>query len=105
MRLASLHGDAEIAKILVNHGADVNATDNDKKTILMMAVVNGHTQLVVYLLSKGAKLETKSVHQKTALDFAKSFGKIDIINTLEEHRSRLKEGKCVRGRDEKVLER
>ena len=105
MRLASLHGDAEIAKILVNHGADVNATDNDKKTILMMAVVNGHTQLVVYLLSKGAKLEARSVHQKTALDFAKSFGKIDIINTLEEHMSRLKEGKCVRGRDEKVLER
>ena len=105
MRLASLHGDVEIAKILVNYGADVNATDNNKKTVLMMAVVSGHTELIEYLLSKGSKLETKSVHQKTALDFARSFGKIEIIKTLEEHRSRLKEGNCILARDEKVLER
>ncbi|XP_057297550.1 fibronectin type 3 and ankyrin repeat domains protein 1-like [Hydractinia symbiolongicarpus] len=84
MRLASTNGDVNAAEILIAHKANIDASDNDRKSVLMMAALNGHSDLVKLLLSKGAKIDSKSMHNKTALDFARSFEYEKIVQMLED---------------------
>ena len=83
MRLASTSGNIEIARVLLQQRADVNALDTTQKSVLMMAALNGHTSLVKLLIEKGAKVDMTSAHNKTALDFARSFDHRQIILLLE----------------------
>ncbi|KAK4546474.1 hypothetical protein LTR36_002151 [Oleoguttula mirabilis] len=54
----------DVAKLLIEHGADLHATDNQKKTALMYA----RSQEVVNLfISKGADLEARDFNGNTAL--------------------------------------
>jgi len=71
MRVAATSGNANVAKILVHHGANVNSMDRDDKTVLMNAALNGFEPLVKLLVKKGASILQKSDHGKTALDFAR----------------------------------
>lgn len=43
--------------ILVDHGADVNAADNQGKTPLMLCANATHTSVAKYLLRKGANID------------------------------------------------
>ena len=45
----------DVAKLLIENGADVNAKDNDGVTALMQASENGHTEIVSLLKSAGAE--------------------------------------------------
>jgi uncharacterized protein len=47
--------DAEIAKLLLKNGADVNATDKTGWTALKRAQNRGHTEIVALLKAHGAK--------------------------------------------------
>jgi hypothetical protein len=53
LHIASREGFYEIAKILIENGADVNAIDNEGWTPLMRANINGHHEVVALLVSKG----------------------------------------------------
>ena len=53
LHIASREGFLEIAKILIENGADVNAIDNEGWTPLMRANINGHHEVVALLVSKG----------------------------------------------------
>ena len=52
---ASSEGYAEIVKLLIEKGANVNQADNDGHTPLYWAVKNGHTEIVELLKAAGAK--------------------------------------------------
>jgi len=88
MRLAATSGNPHVGRLLINQGANINATDNDRKTVLMMASLNGHTSLVKLLLSKTVNVNVESAHKKTALDFARSFDHRQIIQLLEEEQNK-----------------
>lgn len=51
---ASRDGAFDAAKVLVQHGADVNATDPDGATALVLAIINYHYDLAAMLLEQGA---------------------------------------------------
>ena len=91
IRLAAMSGDMQIARVLLHHGADVNAADHDRKSVLMMAALNGHIGMVKLLVSKGANIQANTVHGKTALDFAKSFDHRQVTLFLEEQVAKIKE--------------
>lgn len=50
LMLAASHGRAEMVKLLVEQGADINLQDEDGSTALMCACEHGHLEIVNFLL-------------------------------------------------------
>jgi len=71
---ASRFGHLEIAKLLIQNGADVNATTVGNWTALMFATIDGFTEIVELLLENNAKVLTKNHQGQTAYNLAKYCG-------------------------------
>ncbi|AIF81039.1 hypothetical protein I862_02380 [endosymbiont of Acanthamoeba sp. UWC8] len=67
LRLAIQYNMAEIVNILINKGADINATDNRANTPLMFAAEGEDIKSVELLLSKGADINARNSDGNTAL--------------------------------------
>ncbi|KAJ7385513.1 Fibronectin type 3 and ankyrin repeat domains protein 1 [Desmophyllum pertusum] len=80
IRLASMNGNIEVARILIENGTDVNKMDKIRKSSLMAAALNGNLALVKLLMENGANLQAVNEYGKTALDFAESFGRKEIAS-------------------------
>jgi ankyrin repeat protein len=52
---ASINGALEVVRLLLEHGADVEAKDNDGETALQVAAYKGHDEVVELLREHGAK--------------------------------------------------
>ena len=72
----------EIARILLNAGADLNFQNTVGFTALMFASLNGNQQIIRMLLDAGAQLEMKDESGKTALMYARQNGNQQIIDLL-----------------------
>ena len=59
-----------IARVLIAHGANVNAQAENDFTPLHEAAANGDLELAPLLLEHGAKIDSKTRDGKTALAFA-----------------------------------
>ena len=68
---ASDKGNQDIAKILLDHGADVNARGGLGFTSLMAASEAGHLEMVKLLVDQGADVSIKNVNGDNALECAK----------------------------------
>ncbi|KAI5807954.1 hypothetical protein DFH27DRAFT_289143 [Peziza echinospora] len=62
----------EAARVLVNHGADVNFTDGHGHTPLLLAVMTDNFEIVQYLLSKGADLTLADKEGRTIQHYAEN---------------------------------
>ena len=75
---ASLSGNAAVARVLIEYGANVNQMNAAGQTPLILAAVGGHDELTKVLLEAGADPRTTNSHGQTALDIAKAMEKIVI---------------------------
>ncbi|HWB27198.1 MAG TPA: ankyrin repeat domain-containing protein [Chitinophagaceae bacterium] len=66
------YGDVALCRMLINWGADVNAVTKDGVTALMKAADIDKSDVVAYLLSKGANATLRDAKGRTALDYAKA---------------------------------
>ncbi|XP_015757945.1 PREDICTED: fibronectin type 3 and ankyrin repeat domains protein 1-like [Acropora digitifera] len=105
LMLACSGGHMKIAVQLFEHGASLDSKDNggsgclhwavdgnkpdciqwllDKGIQFQVAAVNGHFPLVQLLVENGADVHAVNKYGKTALDFAESFGRKDVVAYLQ----------------------
>ncbi len=81
LQIASREGKMDIAKYLIDSGADVNIGGGFADSAMIDAVVQGHFDMVKLLLSHGAILDT-STFATNALFAAISGGYLDIAKYL-----------------------
>ncbi|KAF4782943.1 hypothetical protein HER10_EVM0004517 [Colletotrichum scovillei] len=67
LQLAIFNGEANIVKLLIQHGADTNQTYEDGSTPLNDAIKKGHRGIATILIESGASLTTRDADGHTAL--------------------------------------
>jgi uncharacterized protein len=78
-------GELQKARLLIEHGADINAVDEEyQSTPLGMAVRWGHKDMVAYLLQQGADPNKSGAAWSAPLAWAKKKGFSDIESTLQQ---------------------
>ena len=77
-------GDALDVEMLLDRGADANATDRDGRTILMLAASSDALPIdgIRTLLERGADIHAKTAQGETALDFANMRGSTPVVDQL-----------------------
>ena len=81
---ASQQGKLDVVAYLLDRGAGVNDVTTDGKTALLMACKNGHTEIVMILMAKGANQFLKS-SGKSPRDVA---GNTEIVKILDSYNPR-----------------
>ncbi|WP_161634936.1 ankyrin repeat domain-containing protein [Leptolyngbya sp. Heron Island J] len=79
---AARDGFTEIARLLIDYGADVNWIDGEGVTPLILASFKGHLELTQLLLEHGADVTVRDQWNRTALDYALRRGETDAIAQL-----------------------
>jgi uncharacterized protein len=70
LTLAAREGNVEMARVLVNAGADVNVTAGDGKTALALAIFNGNYELASFLVDRKADVNKADAQRFTPLFYA-----------------------------------
>jgi ankyrin repeat protein len=68
LHLCALFGQAKIAELLIEKGADISMTNNDGNTALHLASFFAHSDLVELLLKHGASVRAKNRRGETPAD-------------------------------------
>jgi Ankyrin repeats (3 copies) len=77
--------DDSVLRLLLEHGADIDAQDEDGWTPLYSASVRGAVEVVRLLLEHGADVEVKDNAGKTALQEAAEEGEDEVVELLRIH--------------------
>jgi hypothetical protein len=94
---ASTKGFTEMARFLVDNGANVNFKRVDESTALHVASMKGHEKVVRFLVENGADVDCKDKYGYTALHYANSYGQIEAAFILLRKESELSV-KNIRGK-------
>jgi len=85
LHVASADGHVDVARILVEQGADVMARDNDGKTSLHAASKKGHVEVTRFLVEHGADVTARDNNGWTPLHVASSCGSVEVACLLIKH--------------------
>lgn len=80
--IAIFSGKPDVAKLLIERGANVNAVNNHGFTALMAAVEAKNTELINLLIKKGADINYKNQFGFNAINTAILSNNIAIVNLL-----------------------
>ena len=82
LHTAAIHGQLEIARMLLDAGAEVDALDSDASTPLHDAALRGHAEVVALLLERGADVHRRDFNGAYSLSFAVSGGDTTVIRQV-----------------------
>ena len=83
LHYAATGGHVQIAKLLLDESAYIDAESPNGSTPLMMAARYGSTELVMLLIDEGADIRIKNQFGLSALDFAKEGARPDAMRLIE----------------------
>ncbi|GMY38890.1 probable protein S-acyltransferase 23 isoform X2 [Fagus crenata] len=82
LQWASLNNFPYIVQYIVEHGGDVNATDNIQQTALHWAAVRGAVAVADVLLQNGARVEAADFNGYRAVHVAAQYGQTAFLNHI-----------------------
>jgi ankyrin repeat protein len=85
LHLASRMGHVEVARLLVEHGADVAARDEHESTALHFAVQEASVGLARLLIEHGANVAARDEYGSTPLDLAVRRGSVDLARLFVDY--------------------
>ena len=87
LHLASLEGNLEAGRCLLDHGADINPPSYRKLVPVCAAAIKGHAEFVQMLLERGAAMDVRlgMDAEGTPLTPAVKLRKIEIVRLLLEN--------------------
>jgi ankyrin repeat protein len=85
LHLATINGNFDCVKLLVNAKANVNTFNKFGQTSLRQAIFNKRSDIALYLLSKGIEFSVPDFKDVTPLDLAKSNNLTDVVEAIEEY--------------------
>jgi ankyrin repeat protein len=85
LQVASRRGHADVAQLLLEHGADADTQDDKNCTSLVQASKDGHVEVVRLLLEHGADTEARDNDGWSPLDRASKEGHVEVARVLLEH--------------------
>ncbi|PWW74723.1 ankyrin, partial [Tuber magnatum] len=96
LHLAARSQDPDLVKLLLEHGADVDAIDCNQRTPLgqVSLKLNGSPKIAKLLLDRGATVETSDWSGMTPLHAACQNGNVEIFRQL------IEKGANVKAQDE-----
>jgi len=74
------YNNAEIVKLLITAGAQIDAQDNDGWTPLMIAASNDNPEIVKLLIAAGAQIDAQDNDGRTARDIAILYNRKEIYD-------------------------
>jgi len=83
-RLASMRGQTDFVRIMLEHGLPTNDSDICGMSSLHWAAANGHAQTVELLAQAGLALDKKDNQGSTPLHHAAMLGRLDVTKVLVE---------------------
>lgn len=81
LHYACLHGQLQVAQLLVRSGANVDFQDDQRNTPLHYAAELGYNELVRYLLNRNPRVDAKNTSGKSAADMAASLEVADLFRS------------------------
>jgi ankyrin repeat protein len=85
LHVASHRGHVDVIRLLLEHGADVNAKANYNRTSLHFASELGHIEVMQLLLEKGADVNSTTADNKYPLVEASQAGQLKAVQVLVQH--------------------
>lgn len=82
IHLACRHGHLEIVKVLLNHGACVNAVSLKGWSPCHVSSLEGNYAMTELLIKHGAALDLSTKNGKTPLDLAKAVYRLEVADLL-----------------------
>ena len=82
LHYAAFSGNRDIAQLLLDHGADINARSPNGSSVLMMAVYEGHEALARLLVGRGADRKARNEWGDGALEWAMKFKHLGIARVV-----------------------
>ena len=76
---------SKVARLLLEHGADVNARNHERATPLHIAVKDGRVEVVQVLLEYGADVGAENENGRSALQMVSYKRRDEIMKLLSEH--------------------
>jgi ankyrin repeat protein len=90
LHTAALEGTSEGVRLLLDHGAQVNATDRFGRTVIWYTALGGNADVARLLIERGAVVNAKPVSidglaSETAIEKAAEGGETEVLKVLVEH--------------------
>jgi ankyrin repeat protein len=85
LHVSSRLGHVEITRVLLKHGADIEARDKRDWSPLDRATTKGHVELTRVLLEHGANVNARDKRRRTPLYLASDWGKPAVVQVLLRH--------------------
>ena len=82
---AALTGNAELVRVLLEAGAEIDHKSSDGRTALLTACLTGKMEIIRQLLDRGANVNVRAIDGRTCLNFAAIRNLPELVELLLAH--------------------